>query len=462
MSERLRSLATLVGGRFEADLNEVRALASDATRLTVSRIVTHNAVAFADTFYDAMFRDPAAAVLLDHAVVNNRLHSAMRSWLTQLFDGNASATSLLDAQRRTGEVHARVGVPITMVSRGARVLKRDIIGQLATAELDTASILQAAQYVDEMMSLAVDEMATSFSQNANRLARSDEAYRLFFLGQDMKAERERRRSELLEWSQQILDRHYWQNRDDGMPVDEPSAFSLWLHHKATMLFDGAAEVDWIRADMKRVEHELLPQLIAARGDHARARAVVSEIHRCTDRIKVLLVTMFDRYLTVEDSRDDVTSLLNRRYFPSIVRREIEMANAQHTAFAVLMVDVDRFHDVAGAIGTESSNLLMAQVAALLQERVRAGDFLFRLGDDEFLALLVECDGASAERIADGLRQGVESRWFNVGSAESVAITVSVGVAAYDGHPDYQRLLDRADASLRRAKQEGRNRVCRGD
>lgn len=223
MSERLRSLATLVGGRFEADLNEVRALASDATRLTVSRIVTHNAVAFADTFYDAMFRDPAAAVLLDHAVVNNRLHSAMRSWLTQLFDGNASATSLLDAQRRTGEVHARVGVPITMVSRGARVLKRDIIGQLATAELDTASILQAAQYVDEMMSLAVDEMATSFSQNANRLARSDEAYRLFFLGQDMKAERERRRSELLEWSQQILDRHYWQNRDDGMPVDEPSS-----------------------------------------------------------------------------------------------------------------------------------------------------------------------------------------------------------------------------------------------
>lgn len=445
------------GDRFGAQLEDVRSLASTATRAWVWGVVQGQARALSDVFYDAMFRDPEASAMLDHAVVNDRLHVAMRRWLVQLFDVGVPAAALSEVQRRTGEVHARIGVPMSMVSRGARVLKRTLLAQLAAGPLDRETLLQAAQYVEEMLGLAIEEMANSFSLNASRLTRSDEAYRIFFLGRDMKAERERRRSELLEWGEQALDRHFWLAPDDQAPGREPSSFSLWLHHKAAILFEGAVEVEQLQHEMQLLEHDLLPRVHAARTSHEEARPLVAEFRRRIVGMKRLLVSLFDRYVAIGDGRDSVTSLLNRRYFPAIARREIELAQAHHSAFSVLMIDIDRFRDVASAIGADASQVLLAQVAALLQDHVRSGDFVFRLGDDEFLALLVECGAEAAQRIGEGLRRSIEALRFDSRDAGTVSLTVSVGIAVHDGHPDYQRLLDRADAGLRQAKQEGRNR-----
>ena len=61
---------------------------------------------------------------------------------------------------------------------------------------DTAALrdalAEAIPYVHELIDLAIGTMNTAYASNANRMARSDEAYRLFFLSQNMKAERERR------------------------------------------------------------------------------------------------------------------------------------------------------------------------------------------------------------------------------------------------------------------------------
>jgi len=444
----------------------VTTLADLAVRDRVGQVMDTHAESLSALFYDRMLEHPQAGQMLDHQLVNQRLHASMTRWCRSLFRTDTPLTDLLAIQQRTGEVHARIGVPMSLVSNGARLLKRAICAHLSQTDLSRQELADAFAYVHERIDVAVDAMHTAFDASTHRLTRSDEAYRLFFLGQNMKAERERRRSELLEWAHQILVRYYWDEQavpahDTGHDFSR-SQFGLWLHHKAAMLFEGAPEVERIQALTQRIEGVLLPQLSQARGNPGQARSVVAALNQGIDEIKSLLGTMFDRFIEVEDGRDSVTRLLNRRYFPSVAKREITLALRQHTGFALLMVDIDHFATISQTLGQEAGDVVLAQVADLLADNVRAGDFVFRVGDDQFLVLLVEAGAGTALPVADGLRARIAGMHLRTTGLAGTSVTVSIGVALFDGHPDYQRLIDRAEQALRQAKQDGRNRCQLAD
>jgi diguanylate cyclase len=444
----------------------VTTLADLAVRDRVGQVVDTHAESLSALFYDRMLAHPQAGQMLDHQLVNQRLHASMTRWCRSLFRTDTPLTDLLAIQQRTGEVHARIGVPMSLVSNGARLLKRAICAHLSQTDLSRQELADAFAYVHERIDVAVDAMHTAFDASTHRLTRSDEAYRLFFLGQNMKAERERRRSELLEWAHQILVRYYWDEQavpahDTGHDFSR-SQFGLWLHQKAAMLFEGAPEVERIQALTQRIEGVLLPQLSQARGNPGQARSVVAALNQGIDEIKSLLGTMFDRFIEVEDGRDSVTRLLNRRYFPSVAKREITLALRQHTGFALLMVDIDHFATISQTLGQEAGDVVLAQVADLLADNVRAGDFVFRVGDDQFLVLLVEAGAGTALPVADGLRARIAGMHLRTTGLAGTSVTVSIGVALFDGHPDYQRLIDRAEQALRQAKQDGRNRCQLAD
>ncbi|HCP04312.1 MAG TPA: diguanylate cyclase, partial [Pseudomonas sp.] len=99
-----------------------------------------------------------------------------------------------------------------------------------------------------------------------------------------------------------------------------------------------------------------------------------------------------------------------------------------------------------------------QLASLLINSSRAGDYLFRLGGEEFLMLLVDTGLDGARRVAEKLRRGVEQEVFRLPQDRTLNITLSIGVACFNGHPDYQQLMRRADDGLYQAKHSGRNRV----
>lgn len=440
-----------------AEHANIRGLAPLELRQRLSALIRADSTELASLFYDALLADPRSAPYVDRAMVNRSLRQSMKRWLEQLFDPDVDSASLLDTQQRTGAVHARIGMPQTLVANAARVLRRAIVTRLEYSDLGREDLLPIALFVQEMFDLALDAMTTAFQTDSSRLARSEEAYRLFFLGQNMKAERERRRSELLEWAQVILDRYYW-NATDSPAASDVSPFGLWMQHKAGILFDGAAELELIGREIHEIEGRLLPQLTQVRTDREDARTTVAEINRHINRIMDLLGSMFDRYLAVEDGRDSATALLNRRYFPAIARREIEVSQAMGRPFAVLMIDIDGFRRVADRADADAGNQLLHQVAVLLQEQTRAGDFAFRIGEDEFLILLVECALEQALHVAEALRLRAERTPFTQRVAMPVSMTLSIGVAQFDGHPDYQRLLERADEALVRAKRLGGNRV----
>lgn len=101
---------------------------------------------------------------------------------------------------------------------------------------------------------------------------------------------------------------------------------------------------------------------------------------------------------------------------------------------------------------------MSHTAEILLNSVRASDFVFRYGGEEFLIVLVETDRNEASHVAERIRQQVEDTPISVLDQEVLNVTLSIGVASYDGHPDYQYLINAADKALYSAKQGGRNRV----
>lgn len=429
-------------------------------RQQIGQLVDQCAEAISDRFYTVMLADPQANQMLDHGVVNQRLHAAMAHWLRTVFNPAVPVDQLAEMQLRTGRVHARIGVAPLLVSRSARVVQREIVSRIAHMRFSRGHLAEAVQYVYEWIDLAVESMNAAYASDAQRLVRADEAYRLFVLNQNVRAERERRRSQLLEWANQVLMGTYW--RDDGMALDTPSLtplgdseFGLWLQHKAGILFEGAPELASIHTAAEAIEHTLLPNLRAQAHEPLRARELMAQLNQQIARIKHLLGVMFDRAAEADEGQQ-APHLLNRRYFPAVVKREITLAQHSGRSFALVLAEVDHFDHVGAALGLDAADLVLGSLAERLQDAVRAGDFMFRLGQHLLALLLVDMQPEALHGVADGLRQQVAQTRVRTPHGVSTAVTVTVGGAMFNGHPDYQQLLDRAEAALREARQAGPN------
>ncbi|MEL7297543.1 MAG: GGDEF domain-containing protein, partial [Pseudomonadota bacterium] len=104
----------------------------------------------------------------------------------------------------------------------------------------------------------------------------------------------------------------------------------------------------------------------------------------------------------------------------------------------------------------AGDVLLAQVAGYLQRYTRSGDFVARLGGEEFVVLLPGTRIDDAMRIADKLRALIAAASFDY-EGQSHAISLSCGIAAVAADDTADSLYKRADEALYAAKDAGRNR-----
>ena len=336
------------------------------------------------------------------------------------------------------------------------MLKQAITELLVETELDRVGLVQATHFVSEVMELSMSAMTDSYIINTGKNVRTDESYRMFALGQNMLAERERQRAALSEWTQHIL-LHLLGDASAGIPEMRYSEFGMWLQHKASIIFHDAPELERIRGCVEKLEHTLLPNLIEKRrkGD---AREAMKLIEADIGEVKFLLTGLFDRFIEVESGRDALTRLLNRRYLPTILMREVALARRSDVPFAVLLLDIDHFKNINDTHGHDSGDMVLQQAADLVTSCVRVGDFIFRYGGEELLVVLVEIDKEQAKYVAETIRTRFAAEPLRVSDGKTMEVTVSIGVAAYSGHPDYEKIVKEADDALYRAKKAGRNRI----
>jgi diguanylate cyclase len=415
----------------------------------------------ASHFYEQMLSDPVASQFLNHDQVKIRLHASMRRWITGLIpaDADSDPTPFVALQTKVGEVHARIGLPVHLVLRGARLLKQRFLELLRIdSSFPEDSKFHAARLAGLAIDLSMEAMSQAYSGAHDRNARAEESYRLFSVTQNIAAEKERQRAAHLDWENQLMFDLAVGAKGCQLPRLSASEFGVWFRHKGAHAFQGTAETRQILETMQHIDDVLLPLFDLPDGDQSERVLHLRDLREQSKSIGFHLDRLFELYSELEAGRDVLTRLLSRKFLPVVLNKEIAYARNNGTPFAVLAMDIDHFKDVNDNYGHEAGDTVLQQFASVLTHCSRSGDYTFRLGGEEFLVLLVDTDQSGALRAAEKLRSQVEAEDFRLSQDRTLRMTVSIGVAIHNGHPDYQHMLRRADEALYRAKHEGRNRV----
>ena len=118
------------------------------------------------------------------------------------------------------------------------------------------------------------------------------------------------------------------------------------------------------------------------------------------------------------------------------------------------MDLDHFKSINDSYGHDVGDEVLAEVSVLLRSRLRASDQVFRMGGEEFLAILHHTDLLGAERVGRELCDLIAGSTI----VPQQQVTISGGVAVLSQGESWTEWLKRADECLYRAKRQGRNRV----
>lgn len=413
----------------------------------------------ADHFYGGMMGDPRASRFLSVDKVRDRLKPGMQQWLLEVLTATAGdVDSLVARQRVVGDVHARIGVPVDLVSRGARELKGRLFRRIEELADDPGLALGTSVLISLSIDLALEIMTQAYVVARERSNAIDASYRLFSLIQNISTERERQRALLLDWENALLyniaGRTHVSVEECGLRRSE---FGLWFTHKALASFGNSDETREVAKLMEQTDQRLAEALPNADDPQVR-QDLLRAVRVNLTRIRALMGLMFENIGDLEAGRDALTSLLNRRFLPTVLRREIEQHRRSGDGFALLLLDLDHFKPINDIHGHEAGDRALHHLATVLTQATRGSDYLFRYGGEEFVVVLGSVNQSQALTIAENLRQRVATSPAMLTDGTTLSMTVSIGVAMHDDHPDYEHLLARADAAMYQAKKRGRDCV----
>jgi diguanylate cyclase (GGDEF)-like protein len=154
---------------------------------------------------------------------------------------------------------------------------------------------------------------------------------------------------------------------------------------------------------------------------------------------------------LQASTDGLTGLLNRRSLENKVRELRRLG----TPFALVMADLDHFKRLNDTYGHDAGDRALRIFSETLRTVVRPDDLVCRYGGEEFAIVLPDCSVAKAVEVMDRARAELAATGQR---GDCPPFTASFGVVGGEPDEEFEELVARADASLYRAKDDGRNRV----
>ena len=146
--------------------------------------------------------------------------------------------------------------------------------------------------------------------------------------------------------------------------------------------------------------------------------------------------------------DALTGLANRRSWDEALALEQERARRTEEPMCVAVIDLDYFKAFNDRFGHQAGDLLLKEASAAWRAQLRDVDTLARWGGEEFALLLPACPPVKAKGVLERLKLATPD-----------GITFSAGIVRWDEHESALQLMQRADAGLYYAKQNGRDRVA---
>jgi diguanylate cyclase (GGDEF)-like protein len=151
-------------------------------------------------------------------------------------------------------------------------------------------------------------------------------------------------------------------------------------------------------------------------------------------------------------RDPLTGVLNHRAFQDALETELRRARRESWPVAVVSIDVDGFREANETHGHAHGDAMLVAIAEGLASNLRPGDVCGRVGGDEFMLALSNCDADGAQEAIARLRVGIDNRAV---AASVGTVSVSIGVAEFPRHSvgrsELMRFADGAMLSARRQR-----------
>ncbi|EQB39932.1 hypothetical protein M947_04945 [Sulfurimonas hongkongensis] len=183
-------------------------------------------------------------------------------------------------------------------------------------------------------------------------------------------------------------------------------------------------------------------------DHTRLEIATKNLQKANKKLENVSYT------------DVLTTLHNRRYFNFVYDRELKRAKRTKSYITFMMMDIDYFKQYNDTYGHVKGDFALKSVAKVLKDTLkRPSDFVFRLGGEEFGAILTDIDESNSASLAKEICQSVKKRGIKHETSKAGEfLTISIGVVCSqaDENLDVDILMMRADEMLYKAKENGRD------
>jgi diguanylate cyclase (GGDEF)-like protein len=193
---------------------------------------------------------------------------------------------------------------------------------------------------------------------------------------------------------------------------------------------------------------------------ARVVERTTELEKASAEKERLIAMLRERsqVLERESHEDPLTGVANRRAFMQRLTSEVEVALALGQPLSIAIADLDHFKVVNDALGHPVGDRALKQSAAIMRRHCRHSDLLARIGGEEFALILPGMTRDDATAFCEALRAAIATHeWGDM--HPGLAITISIGLAQWDGSAELDELVHAADTQLYRAKRAGRNQVA---
>jgi diguanylate cyclase (GGDEF)-like protein/PAS domain S-box-containing protein len=166
------------------------------------------------------------------------------------------------------------------------------------------------------------------------------------------------------------------------------------------------------------------------------------------------------HLTWQANYDTLTRLANRQHFWTRLQGLLRRASMELSPVSLCVFDIDQFKDINDHFGHAAGDEVLEAIGTIVRSELRSEDASGRLGGDEFCFVLSNADTDQAARLAERIRERLNTMAFGMNGGAPFTASATFGIAAWQSHMEARELIETADRALYRAKASGRNCVCR--
>jgi len=194
---------------------------------------------------------------------------------------------------------------------------------------------------------------------------------------------------------------------------------------------------------------------AALGRRVALKTALVDVLGASHFLQVPVLLEYDAYrkLQINAATDGLTGLYNRRLFDETCDKELNRAKRYNGLLAVVLFDLHRLKEINDKYGHMKGDQVLQLAANNLRKTLRASDFAFRIGGDEFALVLPQTDPEQAATLCRRVRNNFENEVAPL--KMKVAATLDFGMAVYPQDADTkENLVQVADERLYALKHSG--------